>query len=157
MVTIRTVARDRKLLSSQVEALLEQGRVKEAEERTREFQTLVGRLNWTGAKHLRASLENELSSLEWKAARTLVSGRDRDSDRKELLVAAIDRVTLADRARKDGNETLCRNFVSEARAILDKVASCKEKEAVVAFLSGMGAWSGDGQDGTGKSAKAVTV
>jgi hypothetical protein len=157
MVTIRSVTRDMEALSSEVENLLRLGHGKEAEKKLEEIRKLIGRLKWTGVRFLRASLEDELDSLEWKVAKVLGPERKRTPEERKLLVAAIERATLADRARKDGNGTLCRNFVSEAKAILDKVANCEEKETVKAFLSAMGAWSGDIPDGPGKSAKAVTV
>lgn len=72
--------------------------------------------------------------MEWKVTKYHGPQRKRTADERKLLVAAIDRAMLADRTRKDGNETLCRNFVSEARR----------------------SWSGIIPDGPGKSAKVAS-
>lgn len=130
MVTNSVVVREAERLFSEAENLIEQNQGSDAGEKMMEIKGLINRIEGPGTKLIRSSLSDRLSHLEEKGS---------EEGQRRLLVKAIDRATLADGARKDGNEILFRNFVEEAWQFLADVAKCKEKEMVESFLMALSA------------------
>lgn len=134
MVTNGVVIRETERFFSEVEQLIEQMRGRAAEEKVREIKGLINRLDGPGTKQIRSSLEDRLFRLEVDLDDVLADETGPVEEQRRFLVRAIDRAALADCARKGGNEMLCKNFVTEARLFLARVAECKEKDMVESFL-----------------------
>jgi hypothetical protein len=139
MVTNVVVVQEAERLFSEVEHLIKQERGREAEEKTEEIKALIKKLDGAGTSRLRALLKDRLFPLEMDLDGLLGEEKGTEWEQKRFLIKAIDRATLADGAKKDGNELLCRNFVTEARLLLARVAACEERDIVESFLSGLGA------------------